>query len=141
MGIAVNMFSKGSSPVLEQALSFSEQRHRVIARNIANIETPDFTPLDLDEADFRATLDKAIALRDSRPVRTFSMLDGRHTYQSNGLKALHVEQRSFLRNGGNGVDLDSELSKLSRNGLQYRTWATILQKQYALLRDTIAERV
>jgi flagellar basal-body rod protein FlgB len=137
MSVTATMFNKGSTPVLEQALSFLEKRHQLIARNIANVETPGYTPLDLDEQGFRSMLRKSLQARDAQPVGAFQMLGG---FGGESYHAEVIKRPGGMRNGENKVDLDNEMSLLARNAMEYRVYASVLMKKNQLLRDTIAER-
>ncbi|MCC6574563.1 MAG: flagellar basal body rod protein FlgB [Planctomycetes bacterium] len=134
------MFDKGAAPVLERAASFAEQRHRLIADNIANIETPGFIPLDLPEDEFHDVLARSLKARDEQPVRTFRLIGNRDIRDDGGLIVRPERSGSILRHGENKVDIDQEMSRLAENGLKFRTFSTLLKKQWTLLRDTISER-
>ena len=53
-------------PVLERVLQFAGARHRIITGNIANIDTPEYQPVDLSVAGFQEQLSEAIDDRRSR---------------------------------------------------------------------------
>jgi flagellar basal-body rod protein FlgB len=137
-----DMFSKGSTAALGYAMSFAEQRHKVLARNVANVETPGYVAQDLPKAEFTDLLRRSFAERDSRRVGTFRMHEGRGVYL-NG-HSLEAEARDSghgpLRNGENNVDIDHELATLARNAMEYRTFSGLLHKKFQLMRDTIAGR-
>src|ERR1035441_3259744 len=49
-----------SSPILERALSFTEQRHQVILANIANASTPGYVQQDVPVTKFQKALQDAL---------------------------------------------------------------------------------
>src|ERR1035441_10617366 len=49
-----------SSPILERALNFTEQRHQVILANIANASTPGYVQRDVPVAKFQKALQDAL---------------------------------------------------------------------------------
>jgi flagellar basal-body rod protein FlgB len=53
----------GAIPALEAMARFSAARQRLIADNVANLDTPGFTPLDADPKAFQAQMGKAIDAR------------------------------------------------------------------------------
>src|SRR5688572_8611870 len=76
------LVNSGAMPTLEAAVRFAAGRQTLLAHNIANIDTPDFRPVDVSTAGFRRALGKAIdarraagtvsaelALEDTREVR------------------------------------------------------------------------
>ena len=50
-------------PVLERLVQFAGRRHRLIAHNIANLDTPGFRPVDVSPQAFQAQLGRAIDQR------------------------------------------------------------------------------
>ena len=46
MVIFNDLANAGSAPVLEQVLRFAGARQRLLAHNIANVDKPDFRPVD-----------------------------------------------------------------------------------------------
>ncbi|MCG6154501.1 flagellar basal body rod protein FlgB [Rubinisphaera margarita] len=50
-------------PLLERVAAFGQQRHAVLAGNIANIDTPDYQPQDLPVQDFERALRQAVEAR------------------------------------------------------------------------------
>lgn len=142
MGLTSGIFAKGAAPVLERALSFCEQRHRVIAQNIANVETPGYKPSDLDEQEFQQALKAEMEARDARAVRRFGTIEGRHLHETSaGLRVLPVSHSSgILRHSENRVDMESEMTRLAENGLKFRVYSSLVKKHYTQLRDTISER-
>ena len=56
----------GALPTLRAMLSFASQRQQLIAHNIANLETPNFQPVDVSPQTFQAALADAVDERRSR---------------------------------------------------------------------------
>lgn len=138
------MFNKGAAPVLERSISFLEQRHKLIAHNLANVETPYYQPVDLPVERFEQVLKRSMEARDSKHVKTFSLRDRSGVWEDER-EGLHFSidrsgSQGILRHGENSVDIDNEMAKLAENGMKYRVFSGLLKKQYSLLRDTIAER-
>jgi len=50
-------------PLLERVAAFGQQRHAILAGNIANIDTPDYQPQDLPVQDFERALKQAVEAR------------------------------------------------------------------------------
>jgi flagellar basal body rod protein FlgB len=63
MVIFNDLANAGSAPVLEQVLRFAGARQRLLAHNIANIDTPDFRPVDVSPSAFREELARAVRTR------------------------------------------------------------------------------
>ena len=57
------LLNQGSAPVLEQMLRFTDARHKLLAENIANVDTPGYRQKDLPLDNFQAALREQIADR------------------------------------------------------------------------------
>lgn len=120
----------GTASLLQSAMSVASLNHRIIANNIANADTPHFTPTTLD---FQKTLNAAVAggghtaLRTSRP---------RHLDLSRAVTSL--EDRTVLsKNDFNQVDLDLELAKLAENRGNYMVYSRLLAKKTQMTADML----
>lgn len=116
--------------VLVQAMKTAELNHRVLAQNIANVDTPNYTPIALN---FQKTLSAAIegrggiALRTSRP-RHLDFTEHRP----------HFEHLAFSsKNDYNKVDLDEQMAKLSENTGKYTTYAALLSKRFEMVKTML----
>ena len=108
----------GKDPVmalLARALDGQALRQRVIADNIANLNTPGFKRSELD---FRAFMRAAEENAAGRLRRT----DVRHLPARSGSAADAVRpvRETAMRADGNNVDLDREMIALVENALGYR---------------------
>ncbi|NLK51253.1 MAG: flagellar basal body rod protein FlgB [Syntrophomonadaceae bacterium] len=122
---------------LERGLDASTLRQRVLANNLANVETPNFKR---SEVSFEEELKKAQAQKANLAlVRTHP----RHRPNFSLLKEvrprIYMDSASTMRNDGNNVDVDSENAKLAINSLNYNTLTQQLSSQYSRLRNVINE--
>jgi flagellar basal-body rod protein FlgB len=108
---------------LSNALTVHERRHRVLATNIANLETPGYRAHDTD---FRR------ALKDA-----FSAANEASGEIPKDATRLHEDPDMPARADGNTVDLDLQMAKLSDNTSRYTALARILGKRLALLRQAV----
>lgn len=120
------LFSTGSLPALESLLRFASERQRVIAGNIANVDTVGYRTRDLSEPDFRRAMAEAYAGRRDWPGRPTA-----------GLAA----DAGSLKPGGNNVDLEIEMAKMVKNSALHSMVATLLAQQFTLLREAVAGHV
>jgi flagellar basal-body rod protein FlgB len=110
------LFAGGSLPSLEAMLRYASARQKIIAANIANVDTVGYRTRDLGEPDFRRALDQSLEpapSADAGPVKP----------------------------GGNNVDLELEMAKMVRNSALHSTAAALLAQQFALLREAVAGHV
>ncbi|MFP6582265.1 MAG: flagellar basal body rod protein FlgB [Candidatus Hydrogenedentota bacterium] len=111
--------------LLASAMGVAQDNHRIIANNIANADTPGYTPVKLD---FQGTLRSAIggrgriSLRSTRP---------QHLQREFGTPRTH-RFRSTSTNDGNKVELEMEIAALSKNTRKYSLYASILAKQFQM---------
>ena len=133
-------------PALERSMQFAGARHRVIANNIANFDTPGFRPRDVSVDAFQKRLGEAIDER--REVHGHSggdleLKDSRQVeFHENGmdLKARPVGE-NILFHDGNDRNLERTMQDLVENFLAFRTSARFLRSRFSLLNAAISERV
>ena len=123
------------SGTIGHALDFRLARNNMIAANLANIDTPGYTPVELKfEHQLRSFLegDKPLGL---------STTDQRHFDLSDPLENADVEfdAYSLPDQKGNSVDLDHESSKLAENQLMYRSLIAAYNKRVGFLQYAINE--
>ncbi len=94
---------------LERALDARLQRQNVLAGNLANVDTPEFKPKDVDVK---------------------KLVEGTATEES----AVVDAPKALAGIDGNGVDLDKTLVTLAENAVQYGAAAKAAQKKLAILR-------
>jgi flagellar basal-body rod protein FlgB len=112
------LFGGGSLPTLEAMLTFASRRQRVIATNIANVDTVGYRARDLSAPDFRKALTEAFRPRE-------------------GL----ATDAGTLKPNGNNVDLEIEMARMVRNSALHSTAASLLANQFTLLREAVSGHV
>ena len=109
--------------VLTGGLKTAEANHRLIANNIANADTPNFSPAELD---FQKTLRDTLEGRGGFELRTT-----RPRHLDFRAERPQFERLAFLsKNDYNKVDLDDQLVKLGENASRYTTYARLLRKKF-----------
>jgi flagellar basal-body rod protein FlgB len=133
--IARDIFAKAHLGDLKQALDVYAKRHRVVADNIANVETQGFKARELRFEQYLAGADKR--------------LEGARTSDGHlqlGRRALDnarpdvAETGADFDNGTNNVDIDKEMTDLATNDLSYRLATRLLSMKYQNLRSAIRGR-
>ena len=100
-------------PALENLLTLTSRRQQVLAANVANLDTPGYRAKDITFA---------------------SELDG-----TLDVSARAVEVETKEKPNGNNVDLDRELTEITKNGLQYITLIQFLNQRIKTLRAAIMD--
>jgi len=122
--------------LLEQTLDLRAARHRVIASNIANEETPGYRAKELHFLDALASAvhDKGQAKLMTTNARHLGM----HGQMGNPVQGKLVELPSpELPLDANSVNLDMEMAKLGDNAINYNASTTILSVRFKQLLDVI----
>lgn len=108
-----------TTTALHAALRGLSARQRVIADNVANLETPDFLA---GRVDFESSLADAIA-SGSNPMRTAAPSIARST--------------DPVGANGNNVRLDDEILTSTDTNLRYQLVAEAVSNKFSLLRTAI----
>ncbi len=115
--------------ILSSALDAASMRQQTISNNIANANTPNFQP---DQVVFEDILQQKLSNFSFSGTAT----DPRHISiggQSDTVTPSLMKQPVVMNNNGNGVDLDSEMSKLAENSIWYQSLAYGVSEQFNLL--------
>jgi flagellar basal-body rod protein FlgB len=141
------MFERESVPVLEAALSFANQRHRVILQNIANVETPYYKRQDVPSGEFNQALSEAIAERAEAHPNTFELRDTWNIeFPETGLtpvraRADDAQEFGPERHDENSVVIEKEMADLAKNTLRMEVMQRLLKKKYTMLRSALRDQV
>lgn len=101
--------------MLSAVLDFRSERHKVIASNIANIDTPNYRPKDIV---FKKELKDFIRNKDG----------------------IRVDRASFeVINSGEKVNLDIEMAKLAENNLMHNLTVDLLARKFRGLQSVLRE--
>ncbi|MFT0751878.1 flagellar basal body rod protein FlgB [Synechococcus sp. RC10A2] len=124
----------------ERAMNRATTRHKLLAHNLANANTPNFVRLDLPEGEWTPAPSVQRALQAGvLPLRT---TDPRHislppTAQPHA--ATPTPQPTPMRTDGNTIDPEYELAQLAENQLRYAMLARIANSQIRGLQTAIRE--
>lgn len=111
------LFNKTNLPLISRTMDAAMMRGKVIANNIANVNTPGFRRVEVKfEEQLRDALDRTRlkgATTDEGHIRI-----GRKNLSDVNAKAYHPYDPT-LASGVNNVDIDMEMSKLAETQLSY----------------------
>jgi flagellar basal-body rod protein FlgB len=141
------MFTNGSMQSVERLIQFTGARHKVLANNIANFETPFYRARDLDPGQFQAGLRDAI---QDRRRSGASPIDGK-------LKMRDTRQARFLDDSTNftpdfddsgimfhdrtNADVERTMQHLAENTMAHNAGLQILKNEFDMLKMAIRGRV
>lgn len=125
--MAGDFFTDVASAVLAKGLDCAGVRHKVIADNLANVETPGFTRSEVSfEDQLKSALDSK---NDEEAMDQLSSLE----------PSVQADTATPARPDGNNVSVDKEMAAMSKNGLQYEALVQLLNLKGSMLRAAITE--
>jgi flagellar basal-body rod protein FlgB len=123
--------------VLQKGLEASNLRQQVLTNNVANIDTPNFKRSDVD---FQSVLGAALGKNGGALTMKVSLPQHLLGVPGEGQNGIVKDQRTSLRNDGNNVDVDKEMSNVAENGLYYESLTHAISSQLGLLRMVIQQK-
>lgn len=140
------LLNRGSAPVLERVMSFTESRQAVLANNVSNFDTVGYKMKDLSKEAFFGALREAVDRRSSRgagaslEVASTRQLqwDGRGRLQA---QAEPVADSNILFHDGNNRFVEKQMSEMAQNAMLHNVTAELLRGQYSLLQTAIRGRL
>jgi flagellar basal-body rod protein FlgB len=122
-----------NAPLVEQVASFAAARHRLIAENMANIDTPGYRQKDLSAAKFMEKLRERVAARKEAAPGTVGFED----------VSVDVEnpEAGILFHDLNNRSMEQLVSEQTKNGMMYMMAIELLRKQFGSLEAALKERV
>jgi flagellar basal-body rod protein FlgB len=135
------MFGKGffgeTIELLHMGLDAASLRQKVISNNIANVDTPGFK---------RSVVVFESEMRDAMRRRGRKRLKAKRTHPLHiPFKEERIEIRPYMiieedtiyRNDKNNVDIDQEMTALTKNSILYEAIATRLDGKFRVLRNAM----
>ncbi len=135
--------------LLRQSMSFHSDRQQVIAENIANANTPGYTPRDIDESEFHAALRAQMggnaggAGGSNRGALNLTTTAAGHipasSTGSGSSSNWETSERpdSETTVNGNSVVIEEQMVRAQENRMRYESALTLYQKSIGLLRTAI----
>ncbi|WP_239617045.1 flagellar basal body rod protein FlgB [Cohnella mopanensis] len=119
---------------LENAINAAAMRQRVLANNIANVDTPYFKRSDVV---FEELLSQAIGNQQT-PMLTGGVTNPRHfpinsSYPTPSPKVV-TDESTAINNNRNNVDVDKEMAMLAENQLRYNLIAQQINHDAKMMR-------
>lgn len=129
------LLNQANAPLLEQNLRFAAARHRLIAENVVNVDTPEYRQKDLSVEKFRAMLRDRVEARRDRPP-------GDDTVRFDDVAAeLEHPTRGILFHDGNNRSMEQLMADQAKNAMMHNLCVELLRKQFASLEAALKERV
>lgn len=139
--------SGGALPALEMTLRYAAQRQRLLAHNIANIDTPNFVARDVKPETFQKALSEAVDKRRDASGGAFGGLDWR---EGSGLEKTRdgtlqlnpsAAHGGVLKHDRNATDLERLMQDMVENASVARAVGDLMRRQKATILSAISQRV
>ncbi|UJF35337.1 flagellar basal body rod protein FlgB [Paenibacillus hexagrammi] len=132
----MSLLDRPSWNLLEKTLDASTLRQKVIANNIANVDTPYFKRSDVAFEDL---------LQDQMSSTTPSVegyrTDPRHFFigkaSTSVTPEIRTDESTAINNNMNNVDMDYEMSLMAKNQLRYNTMVQQMNSEFKKMRTVI----
>lgn len=126
-----NLMNQGNAPMLERVLQFTQARHRLLAENIVNVDTPGYQQKDLSLDRFESLLADRVKTRQTNGAARFDDIRTEIENPSSGI----------LAHDGNNRSMEQLMTDQAKNALMHNVAIELLRKQYSALTMALQERV
>ncbi len=104
--------------LLEKGLNIRAYNHKVLASNIANVDTPGYKQKEID---YRAELDRAESRTEDIKVTEKTSFDGSTAID------------------GNTVNIEDQIINLTENTMMFTSFVQLINKKFSMLKYAISE--
>jgi flagellar basal-body rod protein FlgB len=124
--------------MLRTRMRWYQERQKLLSENVANADTPNFTPRDLAPLTFdkkvsQAPSDVVLARTDLHHLAGSAAADagGFRTDRKGGFE---------VRPDGNGVGLEEQMMKVAENQMDYQTATALYSRSLGLIKTALGTR-
>lgn len=123
--------------MINKRLAWLSQRQDVLAENVANVNTPGYKARDLKETSF------AELLQGTGSAAHLAVTQARHIGGASqaGLYKVIEDKSATPTINGNAVDIESELMKVSKTGVDYQFAINLYKKQIGMIKTALGRGV
>jgi len=121
---------------LENKMDYIGARQSVIARNIANANTPGYRPVDLKKVNFAKMVDQqsGISMSTTNSGHISASTSNTGTFASQNQKTFYETTPT-----GNSVVIEEQMLKMSKNSMDYSATTSLYKKMTQLINTAIDE--
>ncbi len=139
------IMSSPTRQALELAAQFTEQRQKVLAENLANLDTPNYHTQRLDVPAFQKSLREALQQAPPTGTRRLNLRDNaQFSTGPNGRTQVRPTREpapNVLFHDGTNARLEELLGDVAKNSLSYEMATSLLRGKYEDLLRAIRGRV
>lgn len=131
---AINLFQ-----LMGVKMDYDNQRQSVLARNMANIDTPGFRSEDLKKLDFGSLANAEASRLDLRATSPMHFNQGKKAKQ--GPYKVEQTRKTFETTPvENSVVLEEQMMKVAQNQMDYQMTTQLYRKMVDIFKITISTR-
>ena len=126
--------------LLGKTLDLRAKRHELISSNLANVETPGYTPSDISfEAELKSALGKGGGAPSAPPnARHIPLRGALSTASLDRVRGDLIEVPSKNTGpDGNAVEMESEMGRMAENQIMYNASVQLLTKKFEMMKQAI----
>ena len=127
------MQASNVSNTLYEQLNFRGEKQKVISSNIANINTPNYKTKDLIFEDELKSAGNSLQLKQTNSKHITSIDNGLSTINPKLIQVKGLEEQ----NDGNNVNLDTQMSEMSKNKILFDAIQSSIKRDSRLFRSVI----
>lgn len=138
------LLSSKTTDALALTVQFAERRQEVLAENIANIDTPNYTTKRVDVSDFQSALRSAMDTHDSRNKAPLELRGRAVSTDSDGGLHVDIEHEpppNILFHDGTNARLEDLMADAASNNLLHEFSVNLLQTRLDGLLNAIRGRI
>ncbi|MFC5448333.1 flagellar basal body rod protein FlgB [Paenibacillus aestuarii] len=132
----MSLLDKPSWNLMERSLDASALRQKVIANNVANVDTPYFKRSDVQ---FEEILQGEMS-SSTQSIQGYRS-DPRHfvigKQENNVMPEIKADETTTINNNLNNVDMDYEMSLMAKNQLKYNTLIQQMNSEFKKMRTVL----
>src|SRR3954468_23416638 len=126
------LLNEGNTPIIEASVRFAAARHRLIAENIANVDTPNYVQKDLSPEKFQRLLSEKGDERDHSGA-------GGVRFEELGQR-IENPTAGILFHDRNNRSMERLMSDASKNALFHNMMTELLRRQFASIETALQGR-
>lgn len=128
----------GLFQALGAKMNYLDQRQKVIAQNIANANTPDYKPKDLEKVDFSSALSSLTGDTSTiEPDMTNKMHMSPNALPMDQAKSQDMKRTYDVMPTGNAVVMEEQTIKSAETMTDYNLMTAIYQKNVSMYRTAL----
>lgn len=130
----INLFQ-----MMNVKMDYANQRQAVLAKNLANIDTPGFQAQDLRKLDFGHLADSVANRLDMRATSPMHFNQGRRA-KTGPYKVEESRETDETKPVKNSIVLEEQMMKVAQNQLDYQMTTQLYRKMTDIFKLTVSNR-